>query len=764
MIRTALSTALLALMALPSPAQTLLPWQHWIEKPDPAKSKDLESLFDLPWRNSGGGEGRLSIAEDTGPWGGKFFNFHVKIDHHNEGKYPLGWPSFEVQPKPLLDFSGYDAISYWIRCDTELDRKLMIRFILWSDGAGRINTVIPQFRPGEWVQVTHKIRDVPAIDKVDRIHFFLCENEYNHDDEMTFKVGGFQLCNLKREVSQLSPDEAAMGLWVGERADTSERIVILDQGVEKLPALMAVETGDEVALKADDDLRIKFHEVFTGKETFKAAKLGQDAPAGQVTRITTELDVSDLEPGYYLVVADVQRNGKSLLGGRVGSDDLYIRRPDETMTYTVLSIRTGMVMWLRDQLYGDIIGWAKAALPHVYDPLDKSTYEDFMRAYAGSTWKHTEGNEAGDAGLALAAEAFRKSGMSQTGLSGPQVRCKFTEWLLEDSITHMIEHMQAASGGVRTTTNELAGGGYATDWAAGGFTYDSNQIGEWMRAITYAIIYYSQIPEKRERAKELSAAVRKSADYLIAHALQESNGIPKVMRHLRLNEKADGSVEQITYHQEGRQCDVYLGRALSGLSYYAYAMQLLGEEVPDSWWEAMDNTVKWTMWKMKPNGWFDWQCGDEVEGGCHTFLGNIYIGEGLFGIYLASKLAGREEGARAAAEATKKAYRYVTDDCWIKGRKFEYPTEFWVGPYVYWLFTEYLDAIGPEEKLEDWLTVLDQKWSVEREWKDFLDRPRNGSGYVGRASANGMLNVAILGYLGIKQMAEIGQPLHWDVQ
>ena len=99
-----------------------VPWQEWVEKPVPEETRKLESLFDLPWRSSGGKEGTLSLAEDTGPWGGKYFNFHVKIDHFNEGQYPKGWPSFEIQPKPPLDFSGYDAIQYWIRCDTDLDR------------------------------------------------------------------------------------------------------------------------------------------------------------------------------------------------------------------------------------------------------------------------------------------------------------------------------------------------------------------------------------------------------------------------------------------------------------------------------------------------------------------------------------------------------------------------------------------------------------------------------------------------------------------
>lgn len=729
----------------------LLPWQEWLEVPIKEQSKALDGLVGERWESSGGKEGTLSLSKEAGPWGGAYLEFHVKIDHFNEGKYPQGWPACQLKAATPLDWSGYDQVRFWIRAESAINRALPIRFILHTDGKGVLNQPLPPFHTGEWKEVSFPIRDLPNIGKVTLVHFFLCESEYKHGDEVTFQIGGFQLCKVKKEISRLGPNEIAAGLWVGSRADTGDGAVILTQGQASLPVLIVAETGGQSALTADDDLRLRLTEMFTRKEFVKEMKLGEGVAPATVGRLTRALDIGamNLLPGYYLVTADILRNGASLLGGRVGSDDLYIKRPDETMTYTVLSIRTGMVAWVRDLLHGDIMCRTKIALPHVWDPLDPKTYPQFVKAFALTTGKHTEGNEAGDTGLVLAAEAFRKS--------GDMVRTRFAEGLLNDSFNHMIEKMQAPSGATITWSNELADEGIGLGGPSEHFgSYDSNQIGEWIRPLAYGIIYYSAIGDDKAMAEKLSGACRKASDYLVAHSVQDSNGIPSVLRHVRLNEAADGSVTQVTYHQEGRQCDVYLGRALSGLAYYAYAMQIAGEKVPENYWPVMDNTVKWSLWKMRPDtGWFDYQCEDVVEGGCHTFLGNIYIGEGLFGCYLADREAGRSEQAAEAARATKLAYRYVTDHCVIRGKKFEYPLEFWVGPYVYWLFTQYEGTIGPDERFRDWLATLDGRWSVERRWMDFLDR---GKGGVGRTSTNGMLEVSILGYLGIKEMAELGKP------
>ena len=153
-------------------------------------------------------------------------------------------------------------------------------------------------------------------------------------------------------------------------------MVILENPTGNLPALLAFETGGERALAASDTVRFRFREMFTGKEMVHTAPLGEPVAKGSTARLTRAIPRAGLNliPGYYLVTADVTRDGKSLLNGLVGSDDLYIKAPGESMTYTVLSVRTGMAGWGRDILYGDRRCRTRIALPHVYDPLNKETF------------------------------------------------------------------------------------------------------------------------------------------------------------------------------------------------------------------------------------------------------------------------------------------------------------------------------------------------------------------------------------------------------
>ena len=129
-----------------------------------------------------------------------------------------------------------------------------------------------------------------------------------------------------------------------------------------------------------------------------------------------------------------------------------------------------------------------------------------------------------------------------------------------------------------------------------------------------------------------------------------------------------------------------------------------------------------------------------------------------FGEVEAARLASRKVESEAAFAAAHKAYRYVTDDCYCGGVRYTYPTEFWVGPYVYWLFSAWHRDVGPEPVFDGWVTQIDRFWRETRGWKDFMREPGSP---CERASHNGMLEVSILGYLGLRHMEELG--LAWTL-
>ena len=72
--------------------------------------------------------------------------------------------------------------------------------------------------------------------------------------------------------------------------------------------------------------------------------------------------------------------------------------------------------------------------------------------------------------------------------------------------------------------------------------------------------------------------------------------------------------------------------------------------------------------------------------------------------------------------------------------------------------TAYLDAVGPNADIRSVLRAQGRQWAVTRQWRDFLWRGHGDT--VFRSKNNRLLTVAILGYLGLKQMEEIGKPCH----
>lgn len=714
------------------------------------ESKDLDWLTETAeWENSGGPEGAVEMVTEGAKAGQRALRFAVQIDRTGPpgAAYPEGWPSCQVLLDPPQDWSGYNSVSFWIRVDSRDRQRLFpIRFIVHTGGVCTLNKLIPPFRAGKWVRVRFDLSGLPDLDRVTRVHLFVCENEYPDKLGMRFTVDGFSLEKTALADTILPVGACRAELYTGR--DQSWRL--LEAGTDRLSCVLKLKTGAECELAPSDGVVLTARHVFTDRLFRQRVDLPRAVPGGAEVEIPLTAAVGGLPPGYYLLTADIVRGRRSLCGGRVGADDFYVKKAGESMTYTALSHRLGMVAWIIDRYYGGMTTHSSINIPHTYDPYNKETYPLWLRGFCSDTGKHTEGLEAGVTGLVFACEALRRA--------GDRERLRFAERLLRHNLDYMIRGMQDPDGGARTYTNELVDNYGDVLGGRGGVSQsgrDSNQVGEWVRPIARAILYFRRVPGQDAYVERLLRAGYAAADFILRTSVAPKDGWEHVIRHYRLSPYG-APLKQTVYVQEGRPCEVYTGRAMAGVSYMAYAWAACGREVPGTWLEALRDTTAWATSVMEPRGgWFDYVCGDVVEGGCHTFLGNQYIGEGTMGHYFVEDLLGNREEARAAARATRLAYRYITDNCVIRGRKFGIPNEFWVGPYLYWELKEYNTALPPDPVFAQWMQGITEAYTVRPGWAMFTRR----DGRLGaRTEDNGSLVTSILAWLGLHYMDEMGKP------
>jgi hypothetical protein len=716
------------------------------------ETRDLDFLTEqAAWESSGGPEGSARVVADGARTGQRALRFEVAIDRVGPpgAAYPEGWPSCQTLLDPPQDWSAYNSLSFWVRVDSP-DRKRLfpLRFILHTGGVCTLNQLIPPFRAGQWVQARFDISQLPDRDKVTRLHLFLSENEYPDKLRMAFTADGFALEKTATADAILPPRECRAALYTGQ----GEAWRLLEAGSAQLPCTLRVTTGAACALTPGDQVLLTARQVFTDRPFRQTMPVPQTVPAGAAADLPLTASLRGLPPGYYLLTADVLRGRRSLCQGRVGADDFYLKKPGESMAYTALSHRLGIVSWITDRYYGGMMTHNAIAMPHTYDPYNRATYPLWLRAFSSDTGKHAEGLEAGVTGLVFACEAFRRAGDTE--------RLRYAEKLLRNNLDYMMRGMQDPDGGARTYTNELLDNYGDVLGGRGGVSQsgrDSNQVGEWVRPLARAILYYRRVPGQEAYTAKLLRAGYAAADFIIRASVAPKDGWQHVIRHYILSSYG-APLQQTTHVQEARQCEVYTGRAMAGVSYMAYAWAACGNEVPATWLQALRDTTAWAMSIMEPRGgWFDYVCEDIVEGGCHTFLGNQYIGEGTMGHYFVENLLRNRAEARAAARATKLAYRYVTDNCVIRGQKFGIPNEFWVGPYLYWELREYNTALPPDPVFAEWMQGITAAYTAKPGWVMFTGR----DGKLGaRTEENGSLVTSILGWLGLHYMDEIEKP--WE--
>ena len=669
------------------------------------------------------------------------------------------------------DWSGYDGIRLKLTAAcTSGKTPIVLRLIINEET--KIKIAALPMKSGDTRTFTlpfpNKAKD--TLNAVECLKLLWVSREFIDGDKLWLQISDFELVKLASGVAELPAQEVGLELFIGPGGSVD----IIDDG--QAPAgRVAVYTGSRCRLDAEDRVTYIFTHLFSGRKTVRTQAIGRAVAGGE--RVEMPCDFAACEPGYYWVTADIQQDAKSLAGGRVGFADFHVRAPNEPMAYSILSIRAGMGRYIIDPIGG--YGSGSVALMHTYDPRDADHYIDFIKAYqarrphGASTSKDTEVMEAGVTGTVFAAYAFRaaertaNNGFVVSGNPFPETRSarQYAEWLLKNNCDYLIDYMQNPDGSTKWDVNEYFSrnlGDYSDSFTEYRVP-DTNQIGEWLRAISRTIIYFKDDPPQGEYVERLYKAARKSADFLVRSTTDKAGGYEHVIRHFKLLDGKYPGGRRLLYVEGGRQCDVYAPRAMAGLSYFAYACHLLGRDIPPSYLDALRDTTKWSLAKMKPDtGWYDWQCSYEAEGGCHAFLGNQYLAEAAQGYYLLCAARGDAADAKLAAECTRRALRFVTDHdrsfCHYTGNS---PQEFWVGPYLYWQFSEYLGSIGEEPRFREYLGYLHKGWAEKRNWRDFTQR--TGDGPVSRSNELSHITMSILAYPALRLMEEQGHPFKYPV-
>ena len=115
--------------------------------------------------------------------------YTVKVDWHGgEEKYPIGWPSLTWQPVPPLDWTGKQAVTFWVYPTSNRDKlpDRAINFSIKSKPGDEFSTPL-SLKLGTWQQVRIPLtgKNLPAVNY---LQFFLEEAVYADKDWVRFII------------------------------------------------------------------------------------------------------------------------------------------------------------------------------------------------------------------------------------------------------------------------------------------------------------------------------------------------------------------------------------------------------------------------------------------------------------------------------------------------------------------------------------------------------------------------------------------------
>lgn len=151
---------------------------------DPNQVDDLDEVGG--WR-PGFPESSVSRELKVIHQGDAALRYTVKIDHQGgEEEYPIGWPSLTWTPNPPLDWTGKQALTFWVYTTTSREQLpgRPVTFSIKSAGGDELSVPL-KLEKDQWQQVRIPLTG-KKLSAVNSLHFWVEESQYQDKDEVSF--------------------------------------------------------------------------------------------------------------------------------------------------------------------------------------------------------------------------------------------------------------------------------------------------------------------------------------------------------------------------------------------------------------------------------------------------------------------------------------------------------------------------------------------------------------------------------------------------
>ncbi|MFP4250453.1 MAG: hypothetical protein ACLFU7_12385 [Armatimonadota bacterium] len=130
--------------------------------------------------------------DDTHSRDGRAMHFHIDVNHETgQPDYPIGWPRTYLQvPEDIQDWSDWDFIGFSLYAETSREQfpDTALGFIVRSPDRNQQWQTNLSPEKGGWVDFRFELSNVPNLEEVRAVQFYISESNYNHGDVLDFWI------------------------------------------------------------------------------------------------------------------------------------------------------------------------------------------------------------------------------------------------------------------------------------------------------------------------------------------------------------------------------------------------------------------------------------------------------------------------------------------------------------------------------------------------------------------------------------------------